>query len=264
MTTLTYRPRTATALVDTWVMLRRNLLHARRYPAMTISISVMPSLLLVVFNYVFGGALEAGLGDDVEYIDYLAPGMLLVIPAYMLVSVAVSITTDTTKGIVNRFRTMSINQSAVLAGHVFGAMVQALLALAVMLGVAVLMGFRPDATPSEWLALVGLLVVVIFALNWLAVGFGLVAQNPESASNLPFPIVMMPFLGSGLVPTDTMPTVLRWFAEYQPFTPLTETVRGLLTGTAIGNNAVISLVWCAGITVVAFVWSASAFRKKND
>ncbi|MGW0183513.1 ABC transporter permease, partial [Nocardia sp. NPDC003345] len=246
MTTLTHAPRPATPLADTWTMLRRNLLLARRYPSMTISVTVMPIVLLAVFNYIFGGALESGLSGDgsVDYIDYLVPGMLLMLPAYLTASVAVSVCTDVTKGIVNRFRTMAITQSALLTGHVLGVLVQAVLALAAMLGVAVLMGFRPSATALEWAAAIGFLLLVVFALTWLSVAFGLVAPNPESASNLPFPIIMLPFLGSGLVPTDTMPTVMRWFAEYQPFTPFTETLRGLLMGSAIGNNALISLGWC--------------------
>lgn len=268
MTTLAHPPRTAAPLTDTWTMLRRNLLQARRYPSMTISVTVMPIVLLAIFNYVFGGALEGGLGtgpdgNSVEYIDYLAPGMLLLLPAYLTASVAISVCTDVTKGIVNRFRTMAISQSSLLTGHVLGVQVQALLALAAMLGVSLLMGFRPSATPLEWVAAIGFLMLIVFALTWLSVAFGLIAPNPESASNLPFPILMLPFLGSGLVPTETMPTVMRWFAEYQPFTPFTETVRGLLMGTPIGNNALISLGWCLVIGLGGFVWSTTVFRRQG-
>lgn len=251
-------------VADAVTMLRRNLLHARRYPSLTVAVVVMPVVLFLVFNYVFGGALEAGLGPGAEYIDYLTPGMLLLIPAYMVVGVAVLIATDTSKGIVNRFRVMSISRSSMLTGHVVGSLIQAALGIAAMLGVAFLAGFRPNATPVEWLAVGGLLVALTVALLWLAMAFGLLAQNPESASNLPFPIVMMPFLGSGLVPTDTMPTVLRWFAEYQPFTPLTETIRGLLMGTEIGvGSAVAALAWCAGIATVGFVGSMALFSRQT-
>ncbi|BDT93525.1 ABC transporter permease [Nocardia sputorum] len=249
------------ALADSATMLRRNLLHAKRYPSLSFGVIVMPTVLLLVFNFVFGGALEKSSGGN--YIDYLAPGMLLMIPAYMTVSVAVSVATDTTKGIVNRFRTMDIAQSAMLTGHVVGALIQALAGIAAMAGVALLIGFRPNADPIEWLAVFGLLALVMFALTWLSVALGLLAPNPESASNTPFPLVMLPFLGSGLVGTDTMPAGLRQFAEYQPFTPFTETIRGLLMGTEIGDNAIISIVWCVGLTVVGYLWSSSIFRRRT-
>ncbi|MET8877651.1 ABC transporter permease [Nocardia sp. NPDC004604] len=253
---------TAYALADSKTMLRRNLLHAKRYPSMTISIIVMPILLLLIFNFVFGGALEKSSGGN--YIDYLAPGMLLLIPAYMTAGVAVSVCTDTTKGIVNRFRTMAISQPSFLAGHVVGALIQALLGIAAMVGVALLVGFRPSANVIEWIAAFGLLAMLVLALTWLAVGMGLVASTPESASNMPFPLIMLPFLGSGLVGTDTMPVGLRQFAEYQPFTPITETIRGLLMGTEIGNSGIISIAWCIGLGLVGYFWSTSVFRKSGQ
>ncbi|MEU0543340.1 ABC transporter permease [Nocardia sp. NPDC005978] len=251
----------ATAYVDSKTMLRRNMVHAKRYPAMTFSMILMPIVLLLVFNYVFGGALGASTG---RYIDYLTPGMMLIIPAYMIAGVAVSMCTDMTKGIVNRFRTMHISQSSILTGQVVGSWIQGMLGVAAMTGVAVLAGFRPSASPVEWLAAIGLIGLVFFALNWLGVAFGLVAQTPESASNMPMPILLLPFLGSGLVPTDTMPAGVRHFAEYQPFTPITETLRGLLMGTEIGNNGIMALAWCTGIAVLGFCWSTSLFRRRAD
>lgn len=255
MTTMSY------ALADSATMLRRNLVRAKRYPSMTFGVIVMPTILLLVFNFVFGGALEKSSGGN--YIDYLAPGMLLMIPAYMTVSVAVSVATDTTKGIVNRFRTMDIAQSAMLTGHVVGALIQAMAGIAAMVAIALLIGFRPNANPVEWIAAFALLALIMFALTWLSVALGLLAPNPESASNSPFPLVMLPFLGSGLVATDTMPAGLRQFAEYQPFTPFTETVRGLLMGTEIGNNGIIAIAWGVGITVVGYLWSSSIFRRQT-
>ncbi|WP_227997607.1 ABC transporter permease [Nocardia australiensis] len=255
MTTMTY------AMADSATMLRRNLLHAKRYPSMTFGVVLMPIVLLLTFNFVFGGALEKSSGGN--YIDYLTPGMLLMIPAYITASVAVSIATDTTKGIVNRFRTMAISQSSMLTGHVVGALIQAMLGIAAMVVVALLIGFRPSANIVEWVAAFGLLAMLVFALTWLAVGMGLIAPNPESASNMPFPLIMLPFLGSGLVGTDTMPVGLRQFAEYQPFTPLTETIRGLLMGTEIGNNGIISIAWCVGLAAVGYFWSTSIFRKQT-
>ncbi|HLS79291.1 MAG TPA: ABC transporter permease [Nocardia sp.] len=242
-------------------MLRRNLRQAVRYPSLIISIIVMPVVLLLVFAFVFGGALEAA--TEGEYIDYLAPGMLLMIPAYLMASLAVQIATDTTKGIVNRFRTMPIAPASMLAGHVGGTLVLGLLGSGAMALVALLIGWRPDAEPVEWLAAAGLLALFTFALAWIAVGMGLISPNPESASNLPLPFILLPFLGSGLVATDTMPAGLRQFAEYQPFTPMTETIRGLLMGTEIGGSAVVALAWCLGLGVIGFVWSARVFARRD-
>ncbi|MEV0294435.1 ABC transporter permease [Nocardia sp. NPDC050710] len=247
-------------LADSVTMLRRNLLHAKRYPSMTFGVVLMPIVLMLVFNYVFGGALEKSSGGN--YIDYLAPGMLLMIPAYMTASVAVSIATDITKGIVNRFRTMSIAPSSMLTGHVIGALIQALLGSVAMVAVSLLIGFRPNADVVEWITVFGLLALVIFALTWCAVALGLLAPNPEGASNMPFPIIMLPFLGSGLVATDTMPVGLRQFAEYQPFTPITETIRGLLMGTEIGNSGLLAVGWCVVIGLGGYLWSSSIFRRQ--
>ncbi|MFC4374017.1 ABC transporter permease [Nocardia halotolerans] len=259
MTTRTIQPH---PFADTMTMLRRNIIHAKRYPSMTFSIVIMPIVLLLVFNYVFGGALEKSSGGN--YIDYLAPGMMLLLPAYMTVSVAVSIATDASKGIVNRFRVMSISQSSMLTGHVLGALLQAVGGILAMTAVALLIGFRPDANAVEWVAALGLLMLVTFAFSWFAIALGLLSPNAESASNAPFPIVMMPFLGSGLVATDTMPIGLRQFAEYQPFTPITETLRGLLMGTEIGVNGWVSLGWCAVIAGGGFLWSKRLSAGRAD
>ncbi|MFD3744745.1 ABC transporter permease [Nocardia sp. NPDC058633] len=248
------------AFADTMTMLRRNMIHAKRYPSMIFSIIIMPTVLMLIFNFVFGGALEKSSGGN--YIDYLAPGMLLLLPAYMTVSVAVSIAGDASKGIVNRFRVMSISPSSMLTGKVLGSLLQAIGGMAAMTGVALLIGFRPTANVVEWIAALGLLTLVTFAFSWLAIALGLLSPTVESASNAPFPIVMMPFLGSGLVATDTMPVGLRQFAEYQPFTPITETLRGLLMGTEIGINGWVSLAWCVVIAGGGFFWSKSIFSKQ--
>ncbi|MFC9433538.1 ABC transporter permease [Nocardia sp. NPDC057030] len=256
MSTMSY------ALADSATMLRRNLTHAKRYPSMSVGIIVMPTVLLLIFKFVFGGALEKSSGGN--YIDYLAPGMLLMVPAYITASVAVSIATDASKGIVNRFRTMGITQSSMLTGHVVGALLQALGGIVLMAVVSLLIGWRPDANVVEWLAAFGLLAFTIFGLNWLAVALGLLSSSPEGASNIVFPIIMLPFLGSGLVSTDTMPAGLRQFAEYQPFTPITETVRGLLMGTEIGTDGILALAWCAGLTIAGFLWANTIFRRQTS
>ncbi|MFG3497528.1 ABC transporter permease [Streptomyces sp. NPDC047928] len=259
MSTLTY------AVSDSMTMLRRNLKHALRYPAMTISVVAMPVMMLLLFNYAFGGAIGAGISGAPtgggEYIDYVAPGIILMAATAGAVATAVSVCVDMTEGIVNRFRTMSISRAAFLTGHVVGSVIQTLVAVALVIGVALAIGFRPDASPVEWIAAIGLLTLLILALTWLSAGVGLVARNPESASNMPLPLTFLPFLGSAIVPTDSMPTGLRWFAEYQPFTPVIETLRGLLTGTGIGTSGYVALAWCTGLTLVGYLWARSAFGR---
>ncbi|WP_307597754.1 ABC transporter permease [Nocardia pseudobrasiliensis] len=250
------------SLVDTRTMLRRNLVHAKRYPGMTGYLVIMPVAMLLLFNYVFGGALSKSVGG--KYIDYITPGLLLIVPAMLVVTVAVAIATDMTKGFVNRFRAMPVAHSSFLSGQVFGTMIQGLLGLILTFGVAMLIGFRPHANLLEWLAAFGLIALLLFGLCWLGAGFGMAAASPEAASNTPSIILYLPMLGSGLVPTDTMPTGVRQFAEYQPFTPITETLRGLLMGTEIGNNAIIAVAWCVAFAVVGYLWSTRQFRRKAD
>ena len=168
---------------------------------------------------------------------------------------------DVNEGIVARFRTMAIFQPSVLTGHVLGSMIQSALGLAVVIGVALLIGFRPTAGPLEWIGVVGLLAMTTLALTWLCVALGLKAKSVETASNLPMPLMILPFIGSGFVPTLTMPFVLRWFAEYQPFTPIIESLRGLLMGTPIGNSAVIAVAWCGVITVVCVRWARRTYNR---
>jgi ABC-2 type transport system permease protein len=246
MSTLSY------AVADSATMLRRQLRHMQRYLSVTVFLIGMPIVFLLLFVYVFGGTLGAGIGGPgggrAQYVEYVTPGIM---PVAM----------DMTEGIVARFRTMAIFRPSVLTGHVLGSMIQTMLSVAAVTGVALLIGFRPDATPVEWLAAAGVLAGITFAITWLSVAFGLVTKTVEAASNLPTPLVFLPFLGSGFVPTDSMPTGLRWFAEYQPFTPVMDTVRGLLLGTAIGNSAVIAVAWCAAITLVGYLWSRKLYNR---
>src|SRR5690606_22070850 len=169
---------------------------------------------------------------------------------------------DMTEGIVARFKTMAIARVSVLTGHVVGAMVQTFLAVAVVLAVALAIGFRPDAGAVAWLAAVGVVALVGFALTWLSVALGLASKTVESASNLPMPLMFLPFLGSGFVPTDSMPAGVRWFAEYQPFTPMMETLRGLLLGTGIGGHGIAAVAWAAGIALVSYVWARKLYNRQ--
>lgn len=256
------------AVTDSATMLRRNLRHMLRYPSLTLLIAGIPIILLLLFVYVFGGTLGAGLGGErggrAGYLDYLAPGIIMLTVGSAAQTAALSVAMDMSEGIIARFRTMAISRSSVLTGHVLGTVIQSMLSVAMVVGVALLIGFRPTAGPIAWLAAAGVLAATMFALSWLSVSLGLVARSPETASNLPMFLMLLPFLGSGFVPTDSMPTGLRLFAGYQPFTPVTETLRGLLMGTPIGANAITGLGWCAGIALLSFCWARSLYRTRYD
>lgn len=262
---------TTYAISDSATMLRRNLLHLRRYPSLTVMILGMPIVFLLLFVYVFGGTLGSGLHGAglpgaitgrAAYVNYVAPAIILLTAAAVAQGTAISVASDMTEGIITRFRTMAIAPSSVLTGHVLGSLIQATAGMAVVTGVAVGVGFRPTATPLEWLAAAGLLVLVSLAFTWLTVGLGLAARSVETASNSPMFLILLPFLGSGFVPTASMPAGLRWFAEYQPFTPITETLRGLLMGTGIGHQAWLALAWCLAITVASYLWSKNLYRRR--
>jgi ABC-2 type transport system permease protein len=259
MNTLSY------AVTDSATMLRRNLRHMQRYPSMTLLILGLPVIFLLLFVYVFGGTLGAGLGGvsggRAAYVNYVAPGIILLTVAAAAQATAISVAMDMTEGIIARFRTMAISRASVLTGHVLGSMIQSMLGIAVVIGIAVLIGFRPTASLAAWIAAIGVLAMVSFALIWLSVALGLVSKSVETASNLPMFLLLLPFLGSGFVRTDSMPAGLRWFAEYQPFTPVTETLRGLLMGTPVGNNAIIAIAWCATIALLGYLWAKRLFSR---
>jgi ABC-2 type transport system permease protein len=260
-------------LRDSATMLRRNLKRTLRYPSMTLTLIGMPVVFLLLFVYVFGGTLGAGLGGPVRggaasgraaYANYVAPAIILMTVTATVQGTAISIAMDMTEGIITRFRTMHIARVSVLTGHVLGSMIQAMVAVAIVTGVALLVGFRPGAGPGAWLAAAGFLAAVTFALVWLSVALGQVSDSVETASNLPMPLVLLPFLSSGFVPTDSMPAGLRWFAEHQPFTPIIETLRGLLTDEPIGNDAWTALAWCAVIALGGYLWSKRLFNRESS
>jgi ABC-2 type transport system permease protein len=253
------------AVTDTATMLRRNLRRARRYPSLTLFIAGIPVVFLLLFVFVLGGTLGAGLGGlaggRAEYTAYVLPGILLVTVAGAGQGTAISVAMDMSEGIIARFRTMAVARSSVLAGHVIGSVIQTMLAIVIVMIVAVVIGFRSTTGPVEWVAAAGLLVLTAVAISWLSVALGLVSKSVETASNLPMFLVILPFLSSGFVPTDSMPDGLSWFAENQPFTPLIETVRGLLLGTPIGNSGVLAVGWCVGISVVGFLWARRLYDR---
>jgi ABC-2 type transport system permease protein len=252
-------------LADSATMLSRNLLHARRYPSMTLVVAVIPIIFYLIFVYVFGSTLGNGLpgteGGRDAYIAYVTPGVLLFAVVGGTQSTAITVSMDMTTGIIARFRTMSIPRAAVLAGHVIGSVILTMVQILAVFGVAILTGFRPITEPMEWLAAFGLLTLVTFAFTWLSVGFGLVAKTVESASNLPMPLILLPFFSSAFVPTDSMPGPVAWFAENQPFTPIIETLRGLLLGTPIGNSGLLAVGWCVVIGLGGYLWSMRLYNR---
>jgi ABC-2 type transport system permease protein len=253
------------AVADSATMLRRQLRHKQRYLSMTLMLVGMPIVFLLLFVYVFGGTLGNGLGGPsggrAAYVEYVVPGILLMAVAGTAQGTAISVAMDMTEGIIARFRTMAIFRPSVLTGHVLGSMIETMLSLAVVVGVALLIGFRPDAGPVEWVAAAGVLALITLAVTWLSVALGMVTKTVEAASNLPMPLVFLPFLGSGFVPTESMPVGLRWFAEYQPFTPVIETLRGLLLGSAIGGSAAVAVAWSVGIALVGFLWARKLYNR---
>ncbi|MER6543616.1 ABC transporter permease [Streptomyces sp. NPDC001250] len=255
------------AVRDNLTMLRRNLLHARRYPSLTLNLLLTPVMLLLIFVYVFGDVMSAGINgghaDRSQYVAYLLPGILMMTIGGTSLGTAVSVVTDMTEGIMDRFRTMAISRASVLIGHVIGSVIQTMMSLLLVLGIGLAIGFRPNATPLEWILAVGLLALVSIALIWIAVGIGLASPNAEGASNLGMPLMILPLLGSAFVPVHLMPGWFRWFAEYQPFSPAIETLRGLLLGSGIGTkNAVLAVAWCLGLSLLGYLWSKAQFNRE--
>ncbi|WP_329394537.1 ABC transporter permease [Streptomyces melanogenes] len=255
----------ALAVRDSSTMLRRNLLHARRYPSLTLNLLLTPVILLLLFVYVFGDVMSAGMGggaDRSAYIAYVVPGILLMTIGGTVVGTAVSVSNDMTEGIIARFRTMAIHRGSVLIGHVVGSVVQSVMSVVLVGAVAVAIGFRStNATALEWLAAFGLLALVALALTWIAVGMGMVSPNAEAASNNALPLIVLPLISSAFVPVDAMPGWFQPIAEYQPFTPAIETLRGLLLGTEIGNNGWLAIAWCLALTVLGYYWSKTVFNR---
>ena len=277
MTTLAATPLAATPspspVADVVTMLRRNLLRAVRYPGLTMFLVAGPLVMLVLFVYIFGGALGAGVMPGVApgadgraaYLDYITPTLFILTIVGAGQSVAISAAMDAASGIMARFKTMAISPGSVLSGQVLGTVLQSLAALVLVLGAALAMGYRPDAGALDWLALLGLFVLLGLALSWLCVAMGLNARSVETASNTPMILLLLPFLGSGFVPVETMPTAVRWFAEYQPFTPIIETVRGLLAGGAGLDGAVVAQAvgWTVAIGVAGYAWARSLYRRER-
>jgi ABC-2 type transport system permease protein len=256
MTTLAFAAR------DSATMTRRSLRHVMRYPVTLVVSVAVPVLLLLLFVGVFG-ALKAGLGagSHGSYIDYVMPGIIVMTAAYGGSVTAQSVNRDSTDGIIARFRTMAISPASVLNGYVASALARTLVSVALVIGVAIGLGFRPTTDAGRWLATAGLTALLVLALTWLALPFGLAAKTAEGLSGFVLIVQLLPFISSAFVPTDQMSGSVRWFAENEPFTPVIDTLRGLLTGGPIGGSALAAVAWCAGLTLVGYLWARVLFRR---
>jgi ABC-2 type transport system permease protein len=246
-------------LSDTAFLLGRSLRHISRSPDTVITTLIMPIAFLLLFVYVFGGAIRAGSGS---YVTYLLPGILLITVASGISYTAYRLFLDVQGGIFERFQSMPIARSAVLWAHVLTSVVANLISLVVVVLVAFLMGFRTEATLSAWLAVAGILVLFTLALTWLAVIPGLMAHSVEGASAFAYPLIFLPFISSAFVPTESMPGPVRAFAEHQPVTSVVNAIRNLFTRQPLGTDIWIGLAWCVGVLVLAYVLATVSYRRR--
>src|SRR5580704_12545191 len=245
-------------LTDSRIMLRRNFKHILRNPVTIFNGALMPVVIMLMFVYVLGNAFNVG----ERYIEYATPGLILLAITYGLSGTAVSVNSDMTKGIINRFKVMNVSRGAVLTGHVAATMLGSSVAIAALIGMAFALGFRSPATLLDWLAAIGIIAAAAFAAAWLTVALGMAAKTPESAGLTVVPLILLPFLSSAVVPAAKMGQGVRQFAEYQPFTPIIESLRGLLAGSPSAGYVIAALAWCAGIGIVGYVWAVTTFRKR--
>ena len=242
---------------DSLVFVGRSVRHSVRSVDAIMVAVLLPVLLLLLFVYVFGGAIDTA-GD---YVDYVVPGIILLCAGYGSATTALSVNQDMTTGVIDRFRSLPIASSGVLTGHVVASVLRNLLSTVLVLAVALLIGFHPNASALDWLGVAGILLAFMTAISWIAACFGLLAKSPEGAGAFSFVIMFTPYLSSAFVPTDTMPGALEWIGDRQPITPIVETLRGLMLGTPIGSHAVTALAWCAGLAAVGIVSAGVLFRR---
>jgi len=242
------------------VFVRRSMTQSLR-DGESLSMSIMlPVMLMLLFTFVFGGALDpAG-----SYVDYVVPGIILLCAGFGAATTATYVARDMSSGIIDRFRTMPLRSGAVLTGHVISSLARNLLATAVVIGVALLVGFRPSAGVAAWVGATAVIALYILAITYLFAAIGLAAGSPEAASGYGFILLFLPYLSSAFVPVETMPTWLQWFADNQPITPIIETIRGLLMGTDLGTEPLWAVGWCALIIAVSAVWGAWLFGRKSE
>ncbi|KGN31464.1 ABC transporter permease [Knoellia sinensis KCTC 19936] len=250
---------TTHVISNSTVLFSRSLRHILRSPDTIITTAVTPIAMLLLFTYVLGGAIDVGGGS---YVNYLLPGILLITIASGIAYTAFRLFTDVSTGLFERFQSMPIARSSLLWGHVLTSVVANLVSLALVIGVALIMGFRSGAGVLAWLAVLGLLVLFTLALTWLAVIPGLTAKSVDGVSGFSYPLIFLPFISSAFVPTAGMPGPVRWFAEHQPVTPIVNTLRNLLAEQPVGNDGWIAVAWSVGLLVVAYALAMRTYRSK--
>ncbi|ARK04467.1 ABC transporter permease [Cellulosimicrobium sp. TH-20] len=251
---------TTHALADTRALTGRSLRHVLRSPDTIITTAVTPIALMLLFVYVLGGAIDTGSGGS--YVDYLLPGILLITVASGVAYTSYRLFLDLQGGIVERFRSMPVARSSVLWAHVLTSLVANLVSVTLVVGVALLLGFRTSASVGSWLAVLGILVLFVLALTWLAVVAGLSAKTVDGASAFSYPLIFLPFVSSAFVPTDSMPGPVAWFAENQPVTAIVDTLRSLFAGQPVGSDIWVALAWLVGILVLAYAWATAIYRRR--
>ena len=251
---------TSHVLADTGVLTSRSLRHILRSPDTIITTAVTPIALMLLFVYVFGGAINTG--SDQSYLDFMLPGILLITVASGIAYTAYRLFLDMQGGLFERFQSMPIARSSVLWAHVLTSLVANLIAIGLVIGVALLMGFRTGASPLAWLGVIGILVLFTLALTWIAVIAGLSAKTVDGASAFSYPLIFLPFISSAFAPTDSMPGPVAWFAEHQPVTPIVNTIRALFSQQPVGGEIWIALAWMAGILIAAYFGAIAIYRTK--
>lgn len=241
------------------IFIQRSIRHSIRNTDAMIMAIALPILLMLLFTYVFGGAID----PSGNYVTYVVPGTILLCAGFGSSSVAVDVAQDMTNGIIDRFRTMSVRSLDVINGHVVASVLRNLLATTLVIGVALLIGFRTEASFLQWLGAIGIITLFIFTFTWLFAAIGMMASGPSAAGGYGFVLLFLPYLSSAFVPTNTMPGWLRGIADHQPITPITETIRSLLNDSPLHTNGWWSLGWCSGLLLVAFVLSAWSFQRKS-
>jgi ABC-2 type transport system permease protein len=249
----------ANAISDVMTMIGRSIRLTRRNADTMVMSVVLPLLMMLLFVFVFGGAISTG----TEYINYVVPGIVVLCTGYGASSTAMSVANDMTTGMIDRLRSLPIRSSAMLVGHVTASVARNAVSTAIVVLAAVAMGFRPNATFGEWLLFAGLVLLYVLALTWLAAAFGVIAKSVESAGMFGFVMLFVPYLSSAFVPTHTMPAFLRGLSDHQPITPVIETVRGLLTGTPV-DRGWLALAWTLGVLAVAFVVAVRLYRRRTS
>ena len=252
---------TTHALTDTATLTGRSLRHIFRSADTIITTAITPIALMLLFVFVFGGALRQSIGSG-SYVNYLLPGILLIAIASGIAYTAVRLFTDMQGGIFERFHSMPISRPSVLWAHVLTSLVANGITLAIIFGVALLMGFRTSASVWAWLAVIGILMLFTLALTWLAVIPGLSAKTIDGATAFSYPLIFLPFISSAFVPTETMPGPVRWFAENQPVTSIVNSIQALFAGEPVGSEIWIALAWCVGILVIAYVLAMRIYRHR--